>query len=76
MEASEILRDVIALLIVPLLLWGFTTLSKLNTTIAELRATVQALQESLHKQDSSLAELYGQTRDIDKRLTRVEARVK
>ena len=74
MEASEILRDVIALLIVPLLLWGFTTLSKLNTTIAELRSTVQSLQRSIQEQKASVGELYAQTRDLDRRVTRLEPR--
>lgn len=80
MEPSEILRDVIALLGVPLILWGFYTISQLKETVAELRVTLKEMRDGIRdaerKQDESLTELYNQTRTLGERIARVESPAK
>jgi peptidoglycan hydrolase CwlO-like protein len=74
MESSDIIRLLLEALLIPLLLGGAALLSKLNATLAELRSTVQSLQSSIQEQKASVGELYAQTRDLDRRVTRLEPR--
>jgi len=74
MESSDIIRILLEALLIPLLLGGAALLSKLNATLAELRSTVQSLQSSIIEQKANVGELYAQTRDLDRRVTRLEPR--
>lgn len=76
MTFADAFRDLLNYAILPMLGAALWLLVKLNSRSERMEARLDGAKETTERHEENIQELYGQTRDIDKRLTRVEARVK
>lgn len=76
MTFADAFRDLLNYAILPMLGAALWLLVKLNSRSERMEARLDGAKETNERHEENIQELYGQTRDIDKRLTRVEARVK
>lgn len=73
MSTVELLRDLVSFLVVPLLISAGSMLVKINSRLERIEAKLESASEADKRHEESIGQLYGQTRDIDRRLSHVEA---
>lgn len=76
MTFADAFRDLLNYAILPMLGAAIWLLVKLNAHSERIEARLDGEKETSERHEENIQELYGQIRDVDKRLTRVEARVK
>ena len=76
MTFADAFRDLLNYAILPMLGAALWLLVKLNSRSERMEARLDGTKETTERHEDNIQELYGQTRDLDKRLTRVEAKAK
>jgi hypothetical protein len=75
MSTVDLIRDLVSFLVIPLLISAGSMLIKINSRLERIEAKMESSSEVDKRHDEAIGELYDQTRDIDRRLSHVEARI-
>jgi hypothetical protein len=76
MNTIDLIRDLVSFLVIPLLISAGSMLVKISQRLERIEAKLEGSSESDKRHEDDIGHLYDQTRDIDRRLSHVEARVK